>query len=172
MSVYDRSAYASARKYRELRRKDLRDGALAGLLAGAAVMLLFLAYDLVSFTPLATPEFLSAALFGSGNASPAEEAGSDGGRLALFTVVHLATFVLLGIGLARLFRNTGVRRSLWAGGLYGFLVCTIIFSVSMQITGTEVSDGPGHWSIMAVNLAAGLVMVSYLRVAQGSRVSL
>ena len=64
MSVYDHTAYGAEQEYRKLLRRDLRDGILAGVLAGGTLIIFFFGYDVLWFRPLATPDFLSGALFG------------------------------------------------------------------------------------------------------------
>ena len=64
MLVADRSTHLTARKYRELLRRDVRDGAMAGLLAGAGIMVLVFGFDMLFFSPLTLPGFLSGALSG------------------------------------------------------------------------------------------------------------
>ncbi len=65
MPVSGRSAYGAARRHRQLLLRDYRDGAVAGLLAGTTLIVLFFVYDVLSFAPLATPDFLSGKILGS-----------------------------------------------------------------------------------------------------------
>jgi hypothetical protein len=137
------------------------------LLAGAALIVLFFLYDVLRFTPLATPGFLSSGLLGGEDLGADTAADLRAARIAVFTILHLAAFTLLGIALARLFSIARLRRTLLAGGLYGLTVCTALFAASMQLTGTQMSAEPGWPAILVGNVAAGVVMVMYLRVAQG-----
>ena len=167
MSVYDRSAYVAERRYRKVLWKDLRDGALAGFVAGSAIIILFFFYDVLSFRPLATPEFLSRTLLGGAElGAVANELNTS--RITIFTILHLVTFTLLGIILARFFRFTQMHKTVLMGGLYGVTACTIFFGASMQVTGTQMSAEPGWPAVLAGNLAAGIVMVIFLRRVQGA----
>jgi hypothetical protein len=95
---------------------DLRFGAVAGLLGGASIMILFFVYDVLFFTPLATPDFLSDLLLGREALAADIAVRLRAVRIVIFTVVHLAAFTALGIVLANLFRVSGVRKSLLLGG--------------------------------------------------------
>jgi len=167
MSVYDHSAYGAEQVYRKMLRKDLRDGILAGVLAGATLIIIFFGYDVLWFRPLATPDFLSGALFGG--AEPGVEAISRlrNVRIGIFTILHMVTFAFLGVVFARFFRFTQLRKTLLTGVLYGLIVCTAIVGASMQVTGTQMSVEPGWPALLTGNFVAGLVMVVYLRRAQG-----
>ena len=167
MSVYDQSAYVAEQDYRKLLRKDLRYGVLAGLLAGAAIMILFFFYDVLWFRPLATPDFLSNALLGGGDLSAETLIKLRSTRIVIFSILHLVAFTFLGILFARFFRFTQLRKTLLSGGLYGLIVCTAVFSASMQVTGTQMSAEPGWPALLAGNFGAGIVMVIFLRRAQG-----
>jgi hypothetical protein len=167
MPVSGRSTYGDARRHRQLLR-DYRDGAVAGLLAGTTLIVLFFVYDVLSFAPLATPDFLSGEILGS------EDPGAELApmlrtvRIAIFTLLHLAAFAFLGIGLARLHHFTQLKNAVLAGALYGLTACTLLFGVSLQVSGTQMSAVPGWPAILLGNVAAGIVMGVYLRWAQGA----
>ena len=167
MSAYSHSAHAAEQEYRKQLHKDLGVGALAGLLAGAAIMILFFVYDVLWFRPLATPEFLSKALLGGGNLDAETLTSLRSSRIVIFSILHMVAFAFLGILFARFFRFTQLRKTLLSGGLYGLVVCTAVFSASMQVTGTQVSAEPGWPALLAGNFGAGIVMVIFLRRAQG-----
>jgi hypothetical protein len=167
MSVFDHSAYVAEGTYRKLLRRDLLWGGLAGLLAGAALMVFFFAYDVLWFRPLATPDFLSGALLGGGESSPETLASLTRARIMIFSILHVITFTLLGVMFARFFRFTALRKTVLVGVLYGLIVCTAVFSAGLQVTGTQMSAEPGWPALLAGNLAAGVVMVVFLRRALG-----
>ena len=167
MSVYDHSAYGAEQDYRKVRRTDLRDGALAGLLAGGALIIFIFSYDVLSFTPLATPDFLSSRVFGGGDLSAGTEARLRSARIAAFTILHLVTFAFLGVLFARFLRFAQLRKTLLVGVLYGLIVCTAVFAAGMHLTGAEMATEPGWPGLLMGNFSAGLVMVVYLRRAQG-----
>jgi hypothetical protein len=163
----DRSGYVAEGTYRKQLREDIRWGGLAGLLAGGALMVFFFAYDVLWFTPLATPDFLSKALLGGGEPSPELLTKLRTIRIAVFSVLHLVAFIMVGIIFARFFRFTQLRKTLGVGGLYGLVVCTAVFTAGMQVTGTQMTAKPGWPALLAGNLAAGIVMVVFLRRVQG-----
>ena len=167
MSVYDHSAHVAEQTYRKLLRKDLRDGAIAGILAGGVLLVLFFAYDLVYFRPLATPDFLSSAFFGGGEPGEETIARLRSARIGAFTVLHLVTFTFVGVLLARFFRFTQLRKTFLTGALYGLIVCTAVFSAGLQVTGAEMSVAPPWPPLLGGNFATGLVMVMFLRRVQG-----
>ena len=172
MRFSGRSAYGDLRLHRELLLRDYRDGAVAGLLAGTTLIVLFFVYDVLSFAPLATPDFLSGEFLGN------EDPGGEYApmlrtvRMVIFTFLHLAAFAFLGIALARLLHFAQLKKAVLAGALYGLTACTLLFGVSLQVSGTEMSaGGPGWPAVLVVNVAAGIVMVIYLRWAQGAEPS-
>jgi len=167
MSAYDHSAYGAQEEYRINLRRDLIGGSLAGLLAGGALLVVVFQYDLLWFRPLATPEFVSAALLEG--AVPGAETLSRlrGARIGMFSVIHVIAFTFLGILMARFFRFTQLRKTYVAGALYGLVVCTVTLAAGMQVTGTQMSTNFGWPVFLVCNFAAGIVMVLVLRRVQG-----
>jgi hypothetical protein len=64
-------------------------------IGGSIVALTFLGVDFVQTEPLFTPSLMGSVLFGG--ASAAEVAGVDMGAVAQYTVVHFASFGILGM---------------------------------------------------------------------------
>lgn len=131
-------------------------GVIAGLLAGASVALFFLVLDAVSAEVLRTPTVLAAAVFGQAPASV------GAGLIAAFTGLHLAVFAALGAGAVTLFRWAGLPQNVTSGALYGIFVFSLLFYVSLMVTGTEVF--PASWwpAALVGNLVAGVVLGGYL----------
>lgn len=155
----------------------LRHGALAGLLAGAWIVVFFLVYDLLLFRPLATPTSLSEAL-PDVLTEPlldreALTAGIDAKlaavRVFIFSVIHLATFAMLGVVLSMMLHAGTMRQTLLAGGLYGLTACTLLFFGGLQVTGVEPSSEPGWPSVLLGNCVAGVVMMGYLKFVEAQR---
>lgn len=136
--------------------RQLRDGLVAGLLAGLAVALFFLVLDVAQAEALRTPRFLAGVLFGGGEA----EAGL--GTVALFTVLHLAVFSAIGGAAAVLFRLTELPLNPLTGGVYGVFVCTVLFYGSLVTAGTEVLAAPSWPAVLTGNLIGGMVLGTYL----------
>lgn len=135
--------------------QGLRDGLIAGVLAGLAVAALFLLVDALQAEPLRTPRFLAGALFGG--------SGEPGLLLvAAFTAVHLAAFAAIGAAALVLFRATQIPLNPLTGGVYGLFVCTLLFYGSLVTTGTEVLAAPAWPAVLAGNLLGGMVLGTYL----------
>lgn len=167
MAVYYQATEVAQGTYRRLLHQDLLWGGLAGLLAGGALAVFFFGYDVLWFRPMATPDFLSGALLGGGEPGAETVVSLRNLRIAIFTILHLVTFTLLGIIFARFFRFTQLRKTLLAGVLWGLVVCSAVLAAGMQVTGTQMATEPGWPALLAGNVAAGLVMVLFLRRAQG-----
>ncbi|MBT8478261.1 MAG: hypothetical protein KJO06_05035 [Gemmatimonadetes bacterium] len=166
MPVSDDSASGTELTYGQQRRKDVLHGAFAGVLAGMAVMILFLAFDMLWFKPLSTPDFLSSALLAGGDSGAESDRVLRTARIAMFTTFHLLIFTLIGIALASFLRFTQLPKSLLVGGLYGLIACTAIFTAILQVTGAQMSEEWGWPALLAGNFLAGIVMVVFLRRAE------
>ena len=167
MAVYYQATDVAEGTYRRLLRQDLLWGGLAGLLAGGALTVFFFGYDVLWFRPLATPDFLSGALLGGMDPGAETVESLRNLRIAIFTSLHMIAFTLLGIIFARFFRFTQLRKTVLAGVLWGLVACTAVLGAGMQVTGTQMAAEPGWPALLAGNAAAGLVMVLFLRRAQG-----
>lgn len=157
------AAERAAERYHDRVHGDLRYGAVAGLLGGGSIMILFLVYDALFFEPFATPDFLSELLLGRDALATDIAARLRLVRIAMFTALHLGAFTALGIVLANLFRMSGVRKRLLLGGLYGLTVCTLVFRAGLHLSGTELLAEPQWPAVMLGNFVAGVVMVGYLQ---------
>ncbi len=92
-------------------------------------------------------------------------------RIAIFTLLHLAAFAFLGVALARLLHFAQLKKAVLGGALYGLTACTLLFGVSLQVSGARMAEVPGWPAILLGNVAAGIVMATYLRWAQGAEPS-
>jgi hypothetical protein len=145
---------------------DLRDGGVAGIVGGGAIMLFFLTRDLLIFTPLATPEALSDGLLSREGLAARIDARLRVLRILLFSLIHLGIFAVLGIVLAKLPRVIRFWNALLMGGLYGLIGCSALFFLGMEVSGTGLSVGLSVPSVVFANLLAGIVMAAYLRLAR------
>ena len=145
---------------------DLRNGVVAGLLGGGAIMLFFLTRDLLLFTPLATPEALSDALLSREALAARIDIRLNVFRILLFSLLHLGVFAVLGIVLAKLPRVIRFRNALLMGGLYGLIVCSSLFFADLELSCTRLSIGLGVPSVLFANVLAGTIMAAYLRLAR------
>ena len=167
MAVLYQATDVAEGTYRRLLRQDLLWGGLVGLLAGGALTVFFFGYDVLWFRPIATPDFLSGALLGGAEPGAETVERLRNLRIAIFTILNMIAFTLLGIIFARFFRFTQLRKTLLVGVLWGLVACTAVLGAGMQVTGTQMSTEPGWPALLAGNAAAGLVMVLFLRRAQG-----
>lgn len=129
---------------------------MAGLLAGATLIVVFFFMDLIGGQPLATPTFLSGVLFG--NAMPE----ADPLRIGLYTAAHFSVFIFLGIIAALFFTTFGVPRNLMIGAAYGLFACSAVFYPALIITGTDILAAPAWPAVFFGNVIAGMVIVGYL----------
>lgn len=134
---------------------SIRDGVVAGLLGGAAVVIFFFLMDVLQGDAFRTPAFLAGAILGV-------EEPVGAGSIAAFTVLHFAAFSALGVGAVLLTRWCGIPQNLLVGAVYGLFVGTLLFYLSLGLTGTSVLPAPWWPSVLVGNLAAGLVMGTYL----------
>lgn len=133
--------------------QDLRDGLVAGLLAGLTVAAFFLVVDALQAEPLRTPRFLAGVLLGQGEGL---------GPVAAFTALHLAAFAAIGAGAVGLFRATELPLNPLTGSVYGLFVCTLLFYGSLVATGTRVLPASSWPAVLAGNFLGGLVLGAYL----------
>lgn len=141
--------------------RTVRQGIIAGLLAGTALLIFFLLYDLVRGDPFRTQTYLAAALLDQRGLEP-------GGYLLLaYTLLHYTVFAVLGAAAAALFDWAGVPRNLFVGAAFGLFICSLIFYPALLITGSDVLAAPAWPAVLAGNVLAGLVLVGYLRWRDG-----
>ncbi|MEN8144706.1 MAG: hypothetical protein ABFS14_07100 [Gemmatimonadota bacterium] len=142
-----------------IEKKSLGAGAVAGLLAATALILLFLFIDLAKGQPLATPTFLSGALLGQDTpeASPM--------LIGAYTVAHYFVFMVLGMLAAVMFDTFKIPRNLTIGAAFGLFTCSIIFYPALIITGTDILSAPAWQVVFFGNILAGLIIVAYLHYA-------
>lgn len=137
-------------------RSALVRGAIGGVLAATAVALFFLVADVLRGELLETPAFLASVLLGR------DEVERGLPLLAVYTVLHYAVFVVVGISLAWVLDRARVPATLFLGLVLGFLLFDIVFYASIGLTGVDVARTLGWPTFLAGNLVAGLVLVLYL----------
>jgi hypothetical protein len=157
------SAYWAAEKYRDRLVGDLRNGAIAGILGGASIMVLVFLFDALLFKPLTTPNFPAQVFMDQAGVTPDGAARLKLAQTGVFIVVHLALFAILGIVLVKFLRIFRFRKTLLLGGIYGLAACTSIFGVSSQLLGADILYRPKWLVVPLVNFIAGIVMAVYLQ---------
>lgn len=148
----------------------IRDGAVAGVYAGAALIALFFILDLLRLQPLGTPVFLSRAILGPQvEASPGLLATLKLGaiillvrNIATYTMLHLAVFAGLGIGAAFLFEWLEVPKNVVTGALYGLVVGSSVFYTGLRIMAGDLLAAPDWRLVLLGNGVAGVIMIAQL----------
>jgi hypothetical protein len=131
-------------------------GLIAGLLGAAALAAWFLVIDLIRAQPFHTPAFVASSLSGLGHvqASP--------GLLAMYTALHFAAFILIGVLVSWTFDRMQQQAHPLLGLVLGFLLFDLVFYLGVVITGVDVVRELGWPEVLAGNLFAGLVLMTYL----------
>lgn len=161
---FDARAQWQAERYRIRVYRHLKNGAIAGLLGGALIMVYVWAHDLLFFGTLATPGFLSELLPGRQALNEGLTARLRGMRIGMFAAMHMAVFTVLGIVLASLFRATGTRMKVLIGGIYGATLLTLVLAGGVHLAGAELLLG---WSSLLLgNFLAGVAMGAYLELSK------
>ena len=146
-------------------------GAQAGAFAAAGVALSFFVLDLIRLQPLATPGFLSGAVFGPAGLEwdLTSLSGLVAGlvtayRITTFTLLHFLTFAPVGVVASLAFdwkNKAGLKPFLAVAGL-----CTAAFSAAAAVSGSFVAlESLGAVTVVAVNLFGAIVLAGYLRLA-------
>lgn len=139
-------------------------GAVAGIIGATALALWFLAVDLVEGRPFYTPAFLAHAVFGYPSVD------IEGARVILYTIVHYAAFVAVGIGVEALLRKLDTLPTFLLGAVLGFFLFNIVFYTGVIVTGIDVVAVLGWPEVLIGNLFAGVAMMGYLHLTAPVRV--
>lgn len=140
-------------------RSPILHGAVGGALAGLVVALWFLSVDLVAGSPLRTPHALGELLF----AGVAAAGAGPGTLVPLYTLVHLAVFVVLGAGAAAFLAATGVRAGWLSGAFFGVGVLDAVHYGGLLLVGAPVLNVLPWPHVIGANVAGGLALMAYLR---------
>ncbi len=146
-------------------------GAQAGAVAAAGVALSFFVLDLLRFQPLATPGFLSGAVYGPSGLEWdfTSMSGVIAGlvtayRITTFTLLHFLSFALVGVFAALNFdwkHRIGLKALLAVA-----VLCTAAFSVTVAAWGSLVAlESLGPVTVVGMNLFAAILLVGFLRLA-------
>lgn len=138
-----------------LGKREVRNGVVAGVLAGTVLVVLFYFYDLGLGEPLRTPAYLLGALIGR----PLEATVPV---IAIYTVIHYAAWAGLGVVAVALVRWASLPRNVFIGAAYGLFACSLLFYGGLIVTGTDVLRAPAWPAVFFGNALAGLVMFTYL----------
>ncbi|HEX6590092.1 MAG TPA: hypothetical protein VF039_13890 [Longimicrobiales bacterium] len=138
-------------------RGTVRNGAVAGLVAAAAVALFFLLVDLFAGEPLRTPAYLAGRALGLGET---EQAGV--GFIALYTLLHFGVFVAVGVFVAWMLDRMRVPPFTPLGLVVGVLLFDLTFYGALLTRGVDILAYLGWPAFLAGNLLGGLVLMGWL----------
>ena len=141
-------------------RNVLSQGLKAGLIGAAAVALWFLALDAIRGQMLFTPAALGSALFLG--ATRAEEVEITFGIVALYTVLHVAAFLALGVLVAALIRAAEREPPLLLGAVLLFVTLEAGIIGLIAIAAAWLLDVHAWWSFGVANILAAVGMGAYL----------
>lgn len=139
------------------RHRVVGDGAMAGLLGAVTVALWFLLFDISRGVPLETPTLLAAALLHGKTIV----SGAQLQYIVEYTVLHFAAFLLFGVAAAVLIEAAERERSLIISLLIFLFAFEVLFMALTMFLGPMVSSALSWWSVLAGNLLATAVMMSY-----------
>ena len=139
-----------------------QEGIIAGLLGGLTVAVWFLVVDVVQGRPLYTPTVLGTALFGRG-AWPAtlQSLPPSLEMVAMFTWVHLLSFVVVGVVVSRLIAMAEQHPSLGFGFVLLFVILEACFTAAAMIVAAPVLRALTWPAILVANLLAAAAMAGY-----------
>lgn len=134
-----------------------RRGIVAGIVAATTVAVFFLIVDAVSGQMLRTPAFLASLVTGAGGADDVRLA-----TVALYTVLHFAVFIGVGVLVSRALTSLGLRPMLLLGAVLGVIFFDVVFYGSLLLRGVDVLEAIGWPAFLAGNLLGGLALMGYL----------
>ncbi len=132
-------------------------GVVAGLLAATAVIAWFFFLDLLQGRPFATPAFLAATVLGGAPAAIGL------GTIVLYTLIHYAAFIALGVAVAALVSSARLPPGLAMGVILGIVFFDLVFYTGLVLSGVDVLRQLGWPWVLIGNEIAGLTMVAWLR---------
>lgn len=131
-------------------------GSVGGLIAGAVVGVWFLATDLMAGQAFLTPALLGQVIL------QLPEFDVSWRLLATYTVLHVGTFVALGVATAWCLKVTGLAPSLLLGALFGIVVLDVAYYSALLVAGTNVFDVLAWYQVVPANVLAGMALMGYL----------
>ena len=145
----------------------LREGVIAGVIGATVVAVWFLVVDVIAGHPLYTPEALGRGVLGIFGRERAGvvDAGGDSAALVvgIYTVIHYAAFILVGIVAAAIVRAGERTPAVLAGALILFVAIEVAFyGFTALLAETDTLGTLAWYQIGLANLLAALAMGTYL----------
>lgn len=138
-------------------RGAVREGAVAGLVAAAAVAIFFLLVDLFAGEPLRTPSYLAGRALGLGDGENA-----SAGFVAVYTLFHFGAFLVVGMLVGWLLERMRVPPFTPLGLVVGVLLFDLSFYAALLVRGVDILEYLGWPAFLAGNLIGGLVLMGWL----------
>lgn len=133
-------------------RSTLREGIVAGLIGAALTALWFLGVDMLDGRPLRTPALLGQALLGEYPATV---------TVPVYTVIHLAAFVLFGVVTALLI-DLAERQPVFVFALVALFTSFEVFVLGLILVAAHsILDELAAWTVLVANLLASAGMLGY-----------
>ncbi len=131
-------------------------GLLAGALGALAMAVWFLVVDAAQGVPFRTPALLAASLVG------VDDFATRPGLIALYTVIHFAAFMVVGVLATWILAKMEVAPSILLGLVLGFILFDLVFYGSVYVTGLDVVEALGWVEVLTGNLLAGVTIMGTL----------
>lgn len=139
---------------------SVSEGVVAGLIGATTVALWFLVVDVITGHPLFTPDALGGAVL-----SFFGPAGGEGSmtRIAIYTVVHYAAFVAVGIVALRLVHAADRQPSILSGLMVLFAAFELgFYGLVALLSQSPTFAGIAWYQVGAANLVAAAAMGWYI----------
>jgi hypothetical protein len=130
-------------------------GVVAGIAGASVIVIWFLIGDLRHGEPFRTPIFL-ANMIGFGDVT------ANALSIALYTALHFAVLIAVGIAAAWAAHQIGRAPVLLLGVVLGFLLFELVFYGSVWITGINVAAELGWVRVLVGNIVAGIAIFGVL----------
>jgi hypothetical protein len=141
-------------------------GVIGGILAGLVVVLWFLVVDSFAGQPFLTPAALASALYHVPFDHPTFQ------LVAMYSVVHLGVFALLGVCAAWAAVALHATPRLLLGVLFGIVVQEVFFYSGLFLSGLAPSGIVPWQHVIGANLVSGIALMAYLNKASRAELPL
>ena len=137
-----------------------REGIIAGLIGAAVVALWFLVVDMTTREFWWTPAALGSALLDG--ARGIDEVNVTALNVLVFTLIHVAVFIAVGIVAAALAAQAERHNAVLLGAILLFVTLETLFLGLAAIAASWLLEALNGWVILGANLFAALAMGIYL----------
>jgi len=135
-------------------------GVMGGILAGLVVALWFLVVDVFVGHPFRTPTLLAGVLLHR------EFPQATFRLVAAFSLLHFGVFALLGVAMAWVSAAFAAPPRVLLGVVFGLVLQEVVFYTGLVLSGAPRLDVVPWPHVFGANIAAGLVLMSYLHRAE------